>query len=44
VASGDVDGAYINAHGGGVYFEDGYYYWVGERRETGDLAFPSKDG
>lgn len=28
----DVAGNHINAHGGGVYFEDGYYYWVGERR------------
>lgn len=28
----DADGAHINAHGGGIYFEDGTYYWFGEQR------------
>lgn len=26
----DVDGNRIEAHGGGFYFEDGTYYWIGE--------------
>lgn len=30
----DVDGEPINAHGGGIYYEDGTYYWFGEGRAT----------
>ncbi|MCG9972857.1 glycoside hydrolase family 43 protein [Christiangramia crocea] len=28
----DTDGTHINAHGGGLYFEDGIYYWYGEHK------------
>lgn len=28
----DVNGEYINAHGGGVLYYDGKYYWFGEHR------------
>ena len=28
----DTDGLHINAHGGGVLFHDGVYYWYGEAR------------
>lgn len=26
----DTNGNHINAHGGGMYYENGYYYWYGE--------------
>ncbi len=28
----DTAGKAINAHGGGMYYENGYYYWYGENR------------
>ena len=28
----DTDGNHINAHGGGVLYEEGTYYWFGEKR------------
>jgi hypothetical protein len=28
----DADGRHINAHGGGILFHDGIYYWFGESR------------
>ncbi|GEL10633.1 Glycosyl hydrolases family 43 [Flavobacterium glycines] len=31
----DTDGAHINAHGGGVVFRDGIYYWYGEYKTAG---------
>ncbi len=31
----DNNGAAINAHGGGVLFHDGTYYWFGEHKTTG---------
>ena len=31
----DDHGVHINAHGGGVLFEDGVYYWYGEHRIEG---------
>ena len=37
----DNNGVHINAHGGGVLFYDGVYYWFGEHKlagETGNLA------
>ncbi|MBW6499855.1 MAG: hypothetical protein K0B05_00545 [Bacteroidales bacterium] len=39
----DTDGNHINAHGGGIVFHDGVYYWFGEARlpvewETGSRA------
>lgn len=30
----DTDGLHINAHGGGVLFHEGVYYWYGEARGT----------
>lgn len=31
----DADGAHVNAHGGGVLFHDGIYYWFGEHKTAG---------
>lgn len=31
-AQNDVNGEYINAHGGGVLYYEGRYYWFGEHR------------
>ena len=31
----DTDGVHINAHGGGVIFVDGTYYWYGEYKTSG---------
>jgi beta-xylosidase len=31
----DTDGVHINAHGGGVIFVDGTYYWYGEYKTVG---------
>jgi beta-xylosidase len=31
----DTDGVHINAHGGGVVFVDGTYYWYGEYKTSG---------
>lgn len=31
----DTDGVHINAHGGGVVFVDGTYYWYGEYKTAG---------
>lgn len=46
----DVDGNYINAHGGGVLPYEGRYYWFGEHRpakgfstEVGVTCYSSKD-
>lgn len=34
----DDKGVFINAHGGGMYFEDGVYYWFGEHKIAGDAG------
>jgi hypothetical protein len=37
----DNNGVHINAHGGGVLYQDGVYYWFGEHKidgEAGNLA------
>ena len=34
----DDHGVPINAHGGGVLFHDGVYYWFGEHKGEGDTA------
>lgn len=34
----DNNGNLINAHGGGVLFHEGAYYWFGEHKEAGDTA------
>lgn len=45
----DSDGNHINAHGGGIYFEDGTYYWYGEHKggdskaHVGISVYSSKD-
>ncbi len=31
----DTNGVHINAHGGGVVFVDGVYYWYGEYKTAG---------
>ncbi|WP_051234456.1 glycoside hydrolase family 43 protein [Flavobacterium denitrificans] len=31
----DTDGVHINAHGGGILFVDGVYYWYGEHKTEG---------
>ena len=31
----DTNGVAINAHGGGILFKDGTYYWFGEHKTTG---------
>ena len=31
----DTDGVHINAHGGGVLYHDGLYYWYGEHKTAG---------
>lgn len=42
-----TDGTTINAHGGGMLYEDGYYYWFGENRKgmasDGVSVYRSKD-
>ena len=32
----DTSGQRIQAHGGAVYYEDGYYYWYGENKQHTD--------
>ncbi|MGO4913660.1 glycoside hydrolase family 43 protein [Leeuwenhoekiella sp. W20_SRS_FM14] len=34
----DTEGKHINAHGGGIYFEDGIYYWYGEHKDRSSIA------
>lgn len=34
----DDKGVHINAHGGGIYFEKGTYYWFGEHKIEGDAG------
>jgi hypothetical protein len=31
----DTEGTHINAHGGGVWFHEGKYYWFGEHKTAG---------
>jgi hypothetical protein len=45
----DTDGTHINAHGGGLLYKDGMYYWFGEHKGTtndarvGVMCYSSKD-
>ena len=45
----DTDGKHINAHGGGIMYEDGTYYWYGEHKgrsskaQVGIRVYSSKD-
>ena len=34
----DNNGKHINAHGGGILFQDGIYYWYGEHKVAGTLG------
>ena len=34
----DDKGVHINAHGGGVLFHDGRYYWFGEHKVAGEAG------
>ena len=34
----DNNGVHINAHGGGILFHEGTYYWFGEHKVAGDTA------
>ena len=34
----DDKGVHINAHGGGVLFHDGLYYWFGEHKIAGEAG------
>lgn len=42
----DTDGMHINAHGGGVLFHEGVYYWYGEHRalRTPETRWPPSPG
>lgn len=42
----DTDGVHINAHGGGVLFHNGVYYWYGEARgmRTPETRWPPSPG
>jgi hypothetical protein len=35
----DMDGEFINAHGGGILFHEGTYFWYGEAK-TGETVLP----
>jgi hypothetical protein len=39
----DVDGNPINAHGGGIMFHQGIYYWFGEYKKGASWRVPSVD-
>ena len=34
----DNNGAHINAHGGGILYDKGTYYWYGEHKVEGDAG------
>ena len=34
----DADGVHINAHGGGVLYHEGTYYWFGEHKVAGEAG------
>lgn len=34
----DNDGVHINAHGGGILYDNGKYYWFGEHKTEGDAG------
>ena len=40
----DNDSVHINAHGGGILFHDGVYYWFGEHKTSGQDGFVSLFG
>ena len=40
----DTDGVHINAHGGGVTYHEGNYYWFGEHKVEGKIGNTSQVG
>ncbi len=40
----DIDGVAINAHGGGITFVNGVYYWYGEHKTSGRRGNTSLEG
>lgn len=40
----DNNGKHINAHGGGILFQDGIYYWYGEHKITGRIGNSAQVG
>lgn len=40
----DTDGKHINAHGGGVLYQKGTYYWYGEFKGSGNLGNLAMNG
>lgn len=40
----DIDGIPINAHGGGIYVENGIYYWFGEYKTEGEIGNTAQVG
>lgn len=40
----DTDGKHINAHGGGILYQHGTYYWYGEFKGSGKLGNFAMDG
>lgn len=40
----DQNGTHINAHGGGVLFHEGVYYWYGEHKIGGELGNKAQVG
>lgn len=40
----DTDGVHINAHGGGILFHEGIYYWFGEHKIAGEVGNTAQVG
>lgn len=40
----DNNGAHINAHGGGILYHDGVYYWYGEHKIAGKIGNSAQVG
>lgn len=40
----DTNGIHINAHGGGILFHDGVYYWFGEHKIAGEAGNAAQVG
>lgn len=40
----DSDGVHINAHGGGILFHEGAYYWFGEHKIAGEAGNKAEVG
>ena len=40
----DENGVHINAHGGGIFYHDGKYYWFGEHKISGEAGNSAQVG